>query len=157
MSVNLFDEVWDDRGPDERAPTERVLGPLLGATMWGASLYRVEPGKTMWPYHWHVGEEEWLLVVAGTPTLRTPDGERTLRPWDLAVFRRGPDGAHQVRNDADGVARVLMLSTLSDPEIAVYPDSGKIGASGGWSRSDGVRVGLRNRPEANLDYYDGEP
>jgi uncharacterized cupin superfamily protein len=111
----------------------------------------------MWPYHWHVGEEEWLLVVAGTPTLRTPDGERTLRPWDLAVFRRGPDGAHQVRNDADGVARVLMLSTLSDPEIAVYPDSGKIGASGGWSRSDGVRVGLRNRPEANLDYYDGEP
>ena len=61
-----------------------------------------------------------------------------------------------MRNDGDDVARVLMLSSLSDPEVCVYPDSGKIGASGGWSRSDDVRVGLRNRPEANLEYYDGE-
>ena len=157
MSVNLFDDAWDEREDDERVPTERILGPLLGSTQWGGSLYLVEPGKTMWPYHWHVGEEEWLLVVAGTPTLRTPHGERVLRPWDVAVFRRGPDGAHQVRNDSDEPVRVLMLSTISDPEICVYPDSGKIGASGGALRTDGVRVGLRNRPEANLEYYDGEP
>ena len=157
MSVNLFDDVWDEREPDERTPTERVLGRVLGATQWGGTVYEVLPGKTMWPYHWHVGEEEWLLVLAGTPTLRTPDGDQALRPWDLAVFRRGPDGAHQLRNDGGEVARVLMLSTLSDPEICVYPDSGKIGASGGWSRTDDVRVGLRNRPEANLEYYDGEP
>jgi uncharacterized cupin superfamily protein len=138
-------------------PTERMLGGLLGAMQWGGTVYEVAPGRTMWPYHWHVGEEEWLLVLAGAPTLRTPDGERALRPWDLAVFRRGPEGAHQVRNDGDEVARVLMLSTLSDPEICVYPDSGKIGASGGGSLQDGGRVRLRNRPEANLEYYDGEP
>ena len=79
-----------------------------------------------------------------------------LRAWDVAIFPRGPEGAHEVRNDSDAIARVLMLSSLSDPEIAVYPDSGKIGASGGWSRKDDIRVGLRNRPEANLDYFDGE-
>lgn len=131
------------------------FGDQLGATMWGGTLYELAPGEKT-RYHWQVGEEEWLLVVAGAPTLRSPDGERVLRPWDVAVFRRGPDGAHEVRNDGDSVSRVLMLSSLSDPEIAVFPDSGKIGASGGWSRSDDVRVGLRNRPEANLDYYDGE-
>jgi uncharacterized cupin superfamily protein len=157
VTVNLFDDVWDEREDDERAPTERLLGPLLGATKWGGTVYLVEPGNTMWPYHWHLGEEEWLLVVSGTPTLRTPDGERVLRPWDVAVFRRGPDGAHQIRNDTGEVVRVLMLSNISDPEICVYPDSGKIGASGGWSRGDGLRVSLRNRPESNLDYYDGEP
>jgi len=157
VSVNLFDDVWDEREDDERMPTERMLGGLLGTTQWGGTVYEVAAGRTMWPYHWHVGEEEWLLVLAGTPTLRTPDGERVLRPWDLAVFRRGPEGAHQVRNDGDEVARVLMLSTLSDPEICVYPDSGKIGASGGRSLQDGARVRLRNRPEANLEYYDGEP
>jgi len=158
VSVNLFDGVWDEREDDERVPTERVLGALLGATQWGGTVYEVAPRKTMWPYHWHVGEEEWLLVVAGTPTLRTPDGEQTLQPWDLAVFRRGPDGAHQIRNDSDEPARVLMLSSQSDPEICVYPDSGKVGASGGWSGAGGGgRVRLRNRPEANLEYYDGEP
>jgi len=157
VSVNLFDEVWDEREDDERVPSSRMLGPSLGATKWGGSIYLVEPGKTMWPYHWHVGEEEWALVISGTPTLRTPDGERVLRPWDVAVFRRGPDGAHQIRNDSDEPARVLMLSTISDPEICVYPDSGKIGASGGWTHGDGLSVRLRNRPEANLEYYDGEP
>jgi len=157
VSVNLFDDAW--RPGNERegySSRERPVAEELGAALWGGTLYELAPGERICPYHWHVGEEEWLLVVAGAPTLRSPDGERVLRPWDVAVFRRGPDGAHEVRNDGDSVSRVLMLSSLSDPEIAVFPDSGKIGASGGWSRSDDVRVGLRNRPEANLDYYDGE-
>ena len=110
----------------------------------------------MSPYHWHVGEEEWLLVVAGAPTLRTPDGEQVLRPWDIAVFLRGPAGAHEVRNDGEEIARVLVLSTVSDPEVCVYPDSGKIGVLAGWTRTDGHVLRLLNRPEANLDFFEGE-
>jgi hypothetical protein len=49
-----------------------------------------------------------------------------------------------------------MFSTVSDPEVCVYPDSGRVGALAGWSRTDGQRVELINRPEANLDYFDGE-
>jgi uncharacterized cupin superfamily protein len=120
-------------------------------------VYELAPGERVCPYHWHVGEEEWLLVVSGTPTLRTPEGEHVLRAWDAAVFRRGPDGAHEVRNESPEPARVLMLSTMSDPEICVYPDSGKIGAYGGWSWPEGQeRIRLLNRAEANLDYYEGE-
>ena len=157
MSLNLFDDVWNDGAEqDGYASRERLVAEKLGAKLWGGTMYELSPGERICPYHWHVGEEEWLLVVAGTPTLRTPDGERSLRAWDVAVFPRGPEGAHEVRNDADAVARVLLLSSLSDPEVSVYPDSGKVGAYGGWSRSDDVRVGLRNRPGANLDQFDGE-
>jgi hypothetical protein len=49
-----------------------------------------------------------------------------------------------------------MLSTLSDPEICVYPDSEKISASGGFLRADGARARLLNRQTANLQYFDGE-
>jgi hypothetical protein len=49
-----------------------------------------------------------------------------------------------------------MFSTTSDPEVCVYPESGKVGVYAGWSRADGSRVTLLNRPEANLDYWDGE-
>jgi uncharacterized cupin superfamily protein len=155
--VNLFDDAWKDgEERDGYASRERLIGAELGAKLWGGTLYELSPGERICPYHWQVGEEEWMLVAAGTPTLRTPDGERELRAWDVAVFPRGPEGAHEVRNDGDAVACVLMLSSVSDPEISVYPDSGKVGASGGWSREDDVRVGLRNRPEANLDYFDGE-
>jgi uncharacterized cupin superfamily protein len=120
-------------------------------------VYELAPGERICPYHWHVGEEEWLLVLSGTPTLRRPEGEQILRAWDTTVFRRGPDGAHEVRNESDEPARVLMLSTMSDPEICVYPDSRKIGAYGGWSWPEGCeRVRLMGRAETNLDYYEGE-
>jgi uncharacterized cupin superfamily protein len=138
------------------AQRERRLGDELGATLWGATVYELAPGERVCPYHWHFGEEEWLLVLAGTPTLRTRDGERVLRAWDAAAFVRGEAGAHEVRNDAPEPARVVMLSSVSDPEVCVYPDSGKVGAFAGWSRADGQRVGLMNRPAANLDYFEGE-
>ena len=61
-----------------------------------------------------------------------------------------------MRNDGDEPVRVVMLSSASDPEVCVYPDSGKVGAFAAWSRTDGQRANLMNRPEANLDYVEGE-
>jgi hypothetical protein len=49
-----------------------------------------------------------------------------------------------------------MLSTMSDPELCVFPDSEKLGASAGFLRTDGVRARLLNRQAANLEYFDGE-
>ncbi len=73
-------------------------GPDLGASMLGASVYELPPGQALCPYHYEYGEEEWLLVLRGTATVRTPEGEEELGPWDLTCFPPGPDGAHQVRN-----------------------------------------------------------
>ncbi|HVA32209.1 MAG TPA: cupin domain-containing protein [Gaiellaceae bacterium] len=141
---------------DGYASQELELGPRLGAVGWGGTVYELGPGERICPYHWHVAEEEWLLVLEGEPTLRGSDGDQSLRAWDVAVFRRGPGGAHEVRNDTDGTVRVLMLSTItaSRLEICVYPDSGKMDA--GWTDSDGKVHVLRNRPENNIDYFDGE-
>jgi uncharacterized cupin superfamily protein len=155
LSVNLFGaELAPGSERDGYASRELELGPSLGAVGWGGTIYELGPGERICPYHWHAAEEEWLVVLTGAPTLREPDGEQALRPWDVAVFRRGPGGAHEVRNDTADTATVLMLSTLANPEICVYPDSGKIGAW--YLGGDGKPVGLRNRPEANIDYYDGE-
>jgi uncharacterized cupin superfamily protein len=38
-------------------------------------LYELQPGERSFPYHYEYGCEEWLLVVSGRPTLRTPDGK----------------------------------------------------------------------------------
>jgi uncharacterized cupin superfamily protein len=98
-------------------------------------VYELPPGGAS-PYHWHVGEEEWLLVLEGEPVLRTPEGETRLRPWDVALFRRGEAGAHQLRNDTGDQIRAAFLSSLSDPEVAVYPDDERIGVIAGSSRDD---------------------
>ena len=146
--MNLFDDL--------PAEGKRRFGEELGGTLWGGTVYELAPGKRAFPYHWHFGEEEWLLVVTGAPTLRTPEGERVLAPWDVAVFVRGEAGAHEVRNETGEPVRIVMFSTCSDPEVCVYPDSGKVGVFAGWSRKDGQRVQLVNRPEANLDYWEDE-
>lgn len=103
------------------------FGPQLGAEQTGASVYLLPPGEALCPYHYEHGEEEWVLVLDGTPSLRTPDGIEQLEVMDVVFFPRGPEGAHQLRNDSDIPARVLMWSTVVNPTVSVYPDSGKIG------------------------------
>ena len=102
-----------------------------------------------------VAQNVWLLLVSGTLELRDPDGRHPLRAGDLVRFPLGPDGAHQVTNRGDEPARLLMWSDRSWPEIAVYPDSDKIGAYlPGEYRADEVMV---RRADAGTPYWDGEP
>jgi uncharacterized cupin superfamily protein len=152
--MNLFADEWDETDEtDGYRGRWRTVGKTLEAKRIGGSLYELDPGSRVCPYHYHFAEEEWLLVVAGEPTLRTPDGTRRLAPWDVVAFPRGPAGGHDVRNETDEPVRVLMLSSLSEVEVCVYPDSGKIGA---WGSAGGEKVRLLNRPDANLAYLDGE-
>ena len=44
-------------------------------------------------------------MLAGNPTLRTPEGSEALDPWDVVRFPKGPEGAHDVRNESAGPAR----------------------------------------------------
>ncbi|MGH2849730.1 MAG: cupin domain-containing protein [Solirubrobacteraceae bacterium] len=149
---NLFDGDLDPPRPD--APPgframRRKVGALLGATGIGVSLYELPPGEAIWPYHYEWGNEEWLLVLEGTITLRNPSGEQPLAPGALVCFPEGPDGAHLVRNDAAVAARVAIISTMRDPAIAEFPDSEKIGVWAG-------EVSHMLRRSAQLDYWDGE-
>jgi uncharacterized cupin superfamily protein len=127
--VNLADlEPKIDGGEPEgyRSRGARI-GPLLAARALGATLYELDPGDSGCPYHYEYGREEWLIVLDGHPTLRTPSGEQTLEPGDTIVFREGPDGAHKLTNNGDALVRYLMFSNTEDPSVAFYPDSGKIG------------------------------
>jgi uncharacterized cupin superfamily protein len=124
--ANLFSGEWDDEQEHEGFRIrEAQIGARLGAELIGGSVYEVDPGKKLWPYHVHHANEEWLIVLRGRPTLRTPEGERELVEGDVACFARGAAGAHQVRNATEEPVRILMLSTLILPDILEYPDSGR--------------------------------
>jgi uncharacterized cupin superfamily protein len=151
INIATPDFAWDeDDAAGFRAGMAR-LGPLLGAKETGISVYELPPGEAVCPYHYECGEEEWLLVLSGTPTLRTPDGEERLAPWDLACFPRGPEGAHGIHNEGTDTARVLMFSTVVLPTASVYPDSDKVGI---WVGDPEVDMTVRR--SAKVDYYDGE-
>jgi uncharacterized cupin superfamily protein len=105
-------------------------------------------GEKIAPYHYEDGQEEWLLVVAGEPMLRTPEGEQTLKVGDIVCFPAGPAGAHQVR----GPGCVLMTSTLVVPRRVVQPDSDKVFVRWGTEPDDFL---VFRRTDA-VDYWEGE-
>jgi uncharacterized cupin superfamily protein len=149
---NLYGEEWDgEQDRDGFRWRSTRVGARLSAERIGATLYELAPGQRTFPYHFHHGNEEWALVVTGSPTLRIPEGERELRPGDVVCFPEGPDGAHALENRTQEMARVLLFSTRVRPSISVYPESGKIATRGtppedtlNFKRSDAV------------DYWEGE-
>ena len=149
---NLHGDEWNRTEEREGWRSKDAwIGHRLGAELLGGSLYELDPGQRLFPYHVHHANEEWIVVVRGTPTLRTPDGEQELREGDVAVFRRGAEGAHQVANRSDAPVRVLMLSSKVNPEIVEYLDTGKVGTRD----AKGERILLSRAGEA-VDYWDGE-
>jgi uncharacterized cupin superfamily protein len=122
--VNVFSPEFD-RSSDREGYRWRaaVVGRALGAEQIGGTVYELPDGERTYPFHFHHGIEEWLIVLEGAPVLRDGDGERVLRRGDVVCFPIGPDGAHQLR----GPGTVLLVSTGRLPATTEYPDSGKVG------------------------------
>jgi uncharacterized cupin superfamily protein len=149
---NLNDPQFDDIREGEGFEALRArLGRQAGAERLGMSLWEVPPGTAAYPYHWHMVEEEMVIVLEGRPSLRGPEGGwRELEPGEVVSFPTGEEGAHQLWNRGDSTVRFLSFSsTTNDPEICFYPDSGKVGI---WAQ-ELHELHLR---ENAVDYWDGE-
>ena len=142
---------YDPARPDGYRRGSLQLGPLIAADQLGATVYELPPGQAICPYHYEHAEEEWLLVLAGNPSLRHPQGVETLAPWDVVCFPPGPVGAHKLTNDSEQPVRVLMVSTVRLPTASVYPDSDKVAI---WT--EGRRDDLIVRRASGVDYWSGE-
>jgi uncharacterized cupin superfamily protein len=151
---NLFSAecVYDDTDPEGYGAGMARFGPSIGASLLGGSVYELPPGQSICPYHYEYADEEWLVVLESTPVLRTPGGEEQLRAGDVVAFARGPEGAHKVTNRTSATLHVLLLSTMNEPAVAVYPDSDKIGV---WTGNENDKLMVRRRDGA-VDYWDGE-
>ena len=139
----------DPSDPEGYACSAVRIGPKIGASRLGMSIYVLPPGQAICPYHFEWTDEEWLIVVSGSATVRTPEGETVLSPGDVACFPAGPSGAHHVGNSSEQPVRVALLSTKNEFGIAEYPDSDKVGV---WAGDAHYML----RRASHLDYWDGE-
>ena len=136
---NIWTDDWeaDDDWSGGGAEAKRLpRGEQIGATV-----YQLEPGDFV-VYHFHHASEELLVVLRGRPTLRTPDGERELAEGAVVHFPVGPDGTHGLKNESDEPVRYVMVSTLSSPEVAEYPDLRQITAQARTGSQTGERLWL---------------
>ena len=150
---NLFDGATetpaDPNDPLGYACSAVRVGPKIGASKLGMSIYELPAGQAICPYHFEWTDEEWLIVIVGRPTLRSAEGERGLEPGDWSASRWGPTARTSSATTATRLVRVAILSTKNDVGIAEYPDSDKVGV---WA--NGTHYMLRRAD--HLDYWDGE-
>lgn len=128
--------------------------PLLGLKMLGCTLHEVGPGGTAYPFHSHRANEELLIVLSGSGELRYGADTHPAREGDLiGCPTGGPETAHQLINTGHVPLRYLAISTMIDPEVCEYPDSGKVGAYAGASKGGMVHLSSYNSAQ---DYWAGE-
>jgi len=151
---NVFDPAFDEprEHPGFNALRARI-GRQAGCRRLGASVWELEAEQAAYPYHAHLGEEEVVIVLSGSPSLRTPAGWRELVAGEVVAFARGQQGAHQLANRTSETVRFLALSTNDEPDIVLYPDAGKVGIS--ERRPDGSGFAAYFFAAQAVDYWDG--
>jgi uncharacterized cupin superfamily protein len=153
--ANVNSPDFDDRRDRPGFAASRArIGDQIGTERLGVSLWELPPGEAAYPFHYHLAEEELLVVLAGRPSLRTPAGWRELAEGEVVSFPRGKLGAHQVVNRTPGVVRMLAVGTKGEPDIVVYPDSGKLGAVARRTDDSGVRAFFQLGD--GVDLWEGE-
>ena len=114
------------------------------------SIYTVPPGKSAYPYNYHLKNEEVFYILRGQGLLKTPEGEKTVAEGDLLFFPADSSGAHKLTNTSDTEDLTYIdFDVVHDIDVALYPDSGKIGI---WGRDTNRVYDL----DADVDYYKGE-
>jgi uncharacterized cupin superfamily protein len=122
MPVDFEQPSWEaDRFPGRHVAP---VGAQAGARELAANVYELDPGAVGSPLHVHHANEELLLVLAGTPSLRGSDGTQLLSAGAVIAFPRGDAGAHSLVNHSDAPVRYLVVSTTNRPDVVEYPDTG---------------------------------
>jgi uncharacterized cupin superfamily protein len=115
----VFDEVREHPGYNCRRAR---LGRQVGSEKLSMSLWELPAGEAAYPFHFHLAEEEILVLLEGAPSLRTPEGWREMEEGEVVCFLVGEEGAHQIVNRTAETVRFLAFSN-QQPDIVVRPDS----------------------------------
>jgi uncharacterized cupin superfamily protein len=158
IPINTDDLSWTTPDAPDAAWRRKQLGAAADGEELGCSLYELPAGQRSWPYHHHTANEEALYVLAGEGTLRLGGETYPLRPGAYAAFPADASGAHRVINDGDETLRYLVVSTMREPDVTVYPDSEKFGVYVGSPPGGHEQRSLAGyyRIDDSVDYWDGE-
>ncbi|MEM7472661.1 MAG: cupin domain-containing protein [Pseudomonadota bacterium] len=98
------------------------LGKAAGLTQFGANLVMLEPGALSSLRHWHMEQDEFLVVTQGVCTLIDDDGETQLTAGECAAFPAGDANGHHIKNTSNEPAAFVVVGTHTPTETGYYAD-----------------------------------
>jgi uncharacterized cupin superfamily protein len=120
------------------------LGDAGGLTQFGANITILEPGGVSSMRHWHVNEDEFMMVTQGEVVLVNDDGETVIRAGECAAFPAGVENGHHFQNKSSAEARFLVIGTRAPTETVYYSDVDMmvvdVDGVGAYTRNDGSPI-----------------
>jgi uncharacterized cupin superfamily protein len=120
-----------------RGRWHKRLGKAAGLTELGASHVTLKPGAWSSQRHWHEGEDEFLVMLAGEAVLIEDEGETVLRPGDCAAWPKGVANGHHLVNRGDADCVFVCLSAGDDARGS-YSDIDMRWTPDGYVHKDGT-------------------
>ncbi len=98
------------------------LGDAGGLTQFGVNLVTLQPGAMSSLRHWHLAEDEFVMVSQGACVMVTDAGETQMQAGDCAAFPANSGDGHHFINHSDQPAVFLVVGTKAPREVATYSD-----------------------------------
>ena len=115
----------------------RRLAPAAGLSDFGVSHVTLEPGAWSAQRHWHEGEDEFVVMLAGEAWLVDDGGEQRMLPGDCAAFPKGDGNGHVLQNRSDRDCVYIAVGRMAESDCH-YPDIDMHLTNGrGFHRKDG--------------------
>ncbi|WP_166745603.1 cupin domain-containing protein [Sphingomonas naasensis] len=99
----------------------RRLAPASGIGDFGFSHVTLAPGAWSSQRHWHEGEDEFVVMLAGEAVLVDDAGETMMRPGDVAAFPKNDGNGHVLQNRSDAECVFIAVGRPS-ASACHYPD-----------------------------------
>jgi uncharacterized cupin superfamily protein len=99
----------------------RRLAPAGGLSEMGASHVVLKPGGWSSQRHWHMGEDELLIMLTGEAVLVEDEGRTVLRPGDICAWPKDVENGHHLINESDADCSFVAISAGRDLGGS-YPD-----------------------------------
>jgi len=148
LPFSVEDVPWEEYSHGKRFGTRfRQLGEYGGCSHVGVCMEEIAPGRQAYVAHYHLLEEEQLLVLEGRPTLRLGERRIPMEPGSYVVFPAGQKAGHALVNETDEPVRYLIIGERNPNEVTVHTDTGRVGVR---LVGEGYRMG------ESVDYWDGE-
>lgn len=100
---------------------QRRLAPATGLTDFGASHVMLKPGAWSSQRHWHTGEDELVIMLAGHAVLIDDHGRTPMGPGDVAAFPKDDSNGHHIVNESDSDCLFIAVGSPA-ASACYYPD-----------------------------------
>lgn len=125
----------------------RRLAPAAGLTFMGASHVVLKPGAWSSQRHWHAGQDELVVMLAGEAVLVEDEGETVIRPGDVLAWPAGARNGHHLQNrTGEDCVFVAISAGAREGDSGEYPDIDMVFDADGYARKDGSRYETKRVP-----------